>query len=727
MTNPAEDPITHVAFGDPNPAGLLYKLTVNNNECVPPPPPTHSNVHIFKYVDGALATSAGVGGISFPMYTATYSAPFTLGPSGWTAGDVAYEASTGEKDLGFDYTTNEDLSTSLVGASCDGSHSYALVGYTTGSTLVAAEGGTPTLTVPAFTDLDGDGYIIVWNTKCEVTPPTTLKVHILKYLDGGMATAETAGGYQFPMTATWNAANIGAGTGTYVLGNNHGGAPDQYGADTSPMSAPADYTTSEITSNIDASSNVLPVGAECVEDKYRLLGYKSSATSFADAAVQTLSTSTPVFTGLTTDEYVLVLNQKCTAPVIDKLNAEIRGYKVEDRDAKGHHPRLSGWTIYLDANDNGALDTDEASTTTNTSGNFRFSGLAAGTYHVREVAQDGWGQTTPASGVYDVTLAPGEKLGAKNKDRLVFSNFEYGSIAGIKYEDMNYNGKKDVNEPTLAGWTIELYTATSSTDTTGTLASTTTTGSDGAYRFGPLTPSWYRVHEVMQDGWTNKHPDKMIHLDSGENITNADFGNRVILSTKKEIRKADEDQYNASWIKGISLDGAAGKGWSIKLGDHSTDATDFASYSFRNWWNMRLTQVTHLGFDILTPGPATTTNSGGSPRISLQVEDAVNGATTGTIFLDPSTCSDPTGIIEPGIGEWMHADFFGDVTNCTITDDATRTYSSDGAETAWHKLITSPEYANKRVYFAFLIADATTGTNYIDKIQLDGLTLTNKP
>lgn len=36
VTNPAEDPISHVAFGDPNPGGLLYKLTLNNNECTTP-------------------------------------------------------------------------------------------------------------------------------------------------------------------------------------------------------------------------------------------------------------------------------------------------------------------------------------------------------------------------------------------------------------------------------------------------------------------------------------------------------------------------------------------------------------------------------------------------------------------------------------------------------------------------------------------------------------------
>jgi uncharacterized protein (DUF2141 family) len=36
VTNPGINPANNQPFGDPNPAGLLYKLTVNNNECVTP-------------------------------------------------------------------------------------------------------------------------------------------------------------------------------------------------------------------------------------------------------------------------------------------------------------------------------------------------------------------------------------------------------------------------------------------------------------------------------------------------------------------------------------------------------------------------------------------------------------------------------------------------------------------------------------------------------------------
>lgn len=78
---------------------------------------------------------------------------------------------------------------------------------------------------------------------------------------------------------------------------------------------------------------------------------------------------------------------------------EIRGLKWNDLDGDStrdpEEPGLSGWTIYLDRNRNGVLDTGETSATTDSSGNYAFTGLAAGTYTVAEVMQDGWEQTYP--------------------------------------------------------------------------------------------------------------------------------------------------------------------------------------------------------------------------------------------------------------------------------------------------------------------------------------------
>ncbi|MBO9998319.1 MAG: tandem-95 repeat protein [Cyanobacteria bacterium SID2] len=91
-----------------------------------------------------------------------------------------------------------------------------------------------------------------------------------------------------------------------------------------------------------------------------------------------------------------------TVTVVD---TGIRGSKWNDLDSDGvrdvSEPGLAGWTIYLDANDNGILDSGETSTVTDANGDYAFTGLTAGTYTVAERPQRGWRQTAPG------TIAPG--------------------------------------------------------------------------------------------------------------------------------------------------------------------------------------------------------------------------------------------------------------------------------------------------------------------------------
>lgn len=51
---------------------------------------------------------------------------------------------------------------------------------------------------------------------------------------------------------------------------------------------------------------------------------------------------------------------------------------------------MPGWTIYIDANENGHPDIGELSTVTDTDGNYAFLGLDAGNYLVSELPQSGW-------------------------------------------------------------------------------------------------------------------------------------------------------------------------------------------------------------------------------------------------------------------------------------------------------------------------------------------------
>ena len=102
-------------------------------------------------------------------------------------------------------------------------------------------------------------------------------------------------------------------------------------------------------------------------------------------------------------------------------------------------PALAGWEVFLDQDDDGVLDTGELSTTTDTLGRYEFTGITAGTYAVRAVAQTGWTLTTPlenspsatpfGEGLFDQTqaVATGDFDGDSDLD-IAVTHGEYVSL-----------------------------------------------------------------------------------------------------------------------------------------------------------------------------------------------------------------------------------------------------------------------------------------------------------
>ncbi|AKE63138.1 Alkaline phosphatase [Microcystis aeruginosa NIES-2549] len=83
---------------------------------------------------------------------------------------------------------------------------------------------------------------------------------------------------------------------------------------------------------------------------------------------------------------------------IQDNDAEIKGNIWNDIDGNAvnnNEPSLSGWTVYLDANNNGQLDTGETTTQTDVNGNYTFNNLRPRTYTVAQIVQEGWQQTYP--------------------------------------------------------------------------------------------------------------------------------------------------------------------------------------------------------------------------------------------------------------------------------------------------------------------------------------------
>jgi hypothetical protein len=105
-----------------------------------------------------------------------------------------------------------------------------------------------------------------------------------------------------------------------------------------------------------------------------------------------------------------------------------------------------------------------------------------------------------------------------------------GQIQGIKWEDTDGNGEKDIGEQTLSGWQIELN---GKEDIGIDVYMTTVTGEDGRYIFTDIEPGAYFITEYLKDGWYQTAPAYnngryYLNIVNGSFIKDQNFGNRRI-------------------------------------------------------------------------------------------------------------------------------------------------------------------------------------------------------
>ncbi|GJM35285.1 MAG: hypothetical protein DHS20C18_42860 [Saprospiraceae bacterium] len=150
--------------------------------------------------------------------------------------------------------------------------------------------------------------------------------------------------------------------------------------------------------------------------------------------------------------------------------------------------------------------------TTVTNANGTINNLAAGTYFIRANLMNA-GPT--ALGLHIDGFISGQGL----SQRECCNNT--GAIVGVKYQDTNCDGQRDLGEPLLPNWRIELY------DNNNNLVQWVLTDANGAYAFTNVNIGTYTVQEVWQPNWTPSTP-----VGGAQNITvNApqvhtiDFGN----------------------------------------------------------------------------------------------------------------------------------------------------------------------------------------------------------
>ena len=183
---------------------------------------------------------------------------------------------------------------------------------------------------------------------------------------------------------------------------------------------------------------------------------------------------------------------------------DLKGNGVKDSGDSG----LAGWTVDLAGNNFSMM------ATTDSNGNYSFSGVPSGISDVWLEGQPGWIQTEPLVPFYIVN---GSASG------LNFGMFQAITVGGLVYNDLNGDGILDGADTGLAGWTVDLY------DGSHTLIAAAVTASDGSYAFASLGPGSYSIREVLPLKWRLTQPApggsySFLAL-SGQNTFNDNFGN----------------------------------------------------------------------------------------------------------------------------------------------------------------------------------------------------------
>jgi hypothetical protein len=197
----------------------------------------------------------------------------------------------------------------------------------------------------------------------------------------------------------------------------------------------------------------------------------------------------------------LATNQSVGGKVFgSRLNgASISGTVINDENGNGTYDAgdnpLASRTVYIDSDNDNVFDAGEKSTSTSAVGAFAFTGLAAGTYKVRQLLPSGWSQTTPASGAgISVTVAANQSVGGK-----LFGARKTpagtASIWGKVFNDLDGDGTKDAGEGGLSGRTIWLDLDNDKVIDAN--EPTTVTDVYGNYAFTGLAAGTYKVRQQL--------------------------------------------------------------------------------------------------------------------------------------------------------------------------------------------------------------------------------------
>jgi len=387
---------------------------------------------------------------------------------------------------------------------------------------------------------------------------------------------------------------LGPNTGTLTVSKSVKDGPNDSYSNTSPNVSLFKWGVDLETPDRDMGTSVdLTAGSHTITEN-SVSGYKFDGWHLGGEGGSCTSpegTTLPINIEITAGRSTSIVLCNSLVP------GSISGYKYEDINGNGQEDegegRLAGWTIFLDANENGDLDEGEISTSTDSSGNYTFNNLLPGGYRVCEVLQSGWVVSEPTEGsCKEVNVGAGEEIQGIN-----FGNFKLGKIQGRKYEDLNKDGTHDTGEPYLNEWTIRLYKKSGSSWNPIDSKITGHTGTDGQYRFEGLALGQYKICEVLKDGWVQTAPTGSANRQQPDeaprcrttSITQSSQVRNGMSFGNIHFGSISGYKYEDTNGNGQEDEGETGRlaGWTIRLkqGDTEIDSTttgEDGTYSFVN-------------------------------------------------------------------------------------------------------------------------------------------------
>ena len=305
--------------------------------------------------------------------------------------------------------------------------------------------------------------------------------------------------------------------------------------------------------------------------------------------------------------------------------ASVAGNVFKDLDGDGikdtGEGALAGVRVYLDADKDGVFDSTEKTVTTDSAGNYKFTGLAAGSVRVRIISPSGYRTTAPSAGYHDVTLTAGQAVTGKN-----LAATQKAKLTGQLFNDLDGDGVKDSGEGAMSNIRVFLDADKDGIYDTG--ETSTMTDASGNYTF-TLSAGTYRVKSMIGGSayrvTTPASGYADVTLASGQIVTGKHFGFTLkVLISGNVFRDTDGDRVKDAGEIGLS-------GWRVFIDtdkDGVWDSTEKSvlTDSSGNWsfkgesakaFTVRVVQQSKFTRTTPTSGSFAFTLAGGQTKTGL--------------------------------------------------------------------------------------------------------------